>query len=128
MADAVTSTLVQDGVRLAVFRLTNISDGTGEDAVTKVDVSTLDPAPTHLAIEEIWSSVAGMEVRLFFDADVDDHAWTVAAGNDHFDFRKNGPIIDPRSTGSTGNVKLSTVNASPGDSYSILIQFQKRFG
>ena len=43
MADAVTSTTIQDGNRIAVIQLTNTSDGTGESAVTKVDVSALAP-------------------------------------------------------------------------------------
>jgi len=41
MADAVTSQVVFDGTRTAVMKFTNISDGTGETAVLKVDVSAL---------------------------------------------------------------------------------------
>jgi hypothetical protein len=41
MADAVTTTTIQDGDRIAVIQLTNTSDGTGESAVTKIDVSGL---------------------------------------------------------------------------------------
>ena len=41
MADAVTSQTIQDGDRIAVMKFTNISDGSGEAAVTKVDVSGL---------------------------------------------------------------------------------------
>ena len=39
MADAVTSQTIQDGERKAILKFTNISDGTGESAVTKIDVS-----------------------------------------------------------------------------------------
>jgi len=39
MADAVTSQTIQDGDRIAVMKFTNISDGSGEAAVAKVDVS-----------------------------------------------------------------------------------------
>ena len=35
MADAVTSTTIQDGDRIAVIQFTNTSDGTGESAVQK---------------------------------------------------------------------------------------------
>ena len=42
MADAVTSSTIQDGERTAVMRFTNVSDGTGESAVAKVDVSALN--------------------------------------------------------------------------------------
>ena len=43
MADAVTSTTLLDSDRLAIIQLTNTSDGTGESAVVKVDVSALQP-------------------------------------------------------------------------------------
>ena len=41
MADAVTSQTFIDGPKHAVLKFTNVSDGSGEDAVTKVDVSAL---------------------------------------------------------------------------------------
>ena len=41
MADAVTSQTIQDGDRIAVMKFTNISDGSGESGVAKVDVSAL---------------------------------------------------------------------------------------
>ena len=39
MADAVTSQTLSDGDRTAVMKFTNISDGSGESSVKKVDVS-----------------------------------------------------------------------------------------
>ena len=39
MADAVTSQTLSDGDRIAVVKFTNISDGTGESSVAKVDKS-----------------------------------------------------------------------------------------
>ena len=41
MADAVTSTTILDGDKDFIVQLTNVSDSTGESAVTKVDVSGL---------------------------------------------------------------------------------------
>jgi len=41
MADAVTSQTIIDGDRTAVMKFTNISDGSGESSVKKVDVSAL---------------------------------------------------------------------------------------
>ena len=41
MADAVTSQTLMDGERVAIMKFTNISDGTGETAVTKVNVANL---------------------------------------------------------------------------------------
>ena len=42
MADAVTSQTLFDGDKHVVMKFTNISDGTGESAVKKVDVSALN--------------------------------------------------------------------------------------
>ena len=41
MADSVNVSTIIDGPRKAVFYLTNVSDSTGESAVTKIDVSAL---------------------------------------------------------------------------------------
>ena len=41
MADAVTSQTIIDGERNCIMKFTNVSDGTGESAVAKVDVSAL---------------------------------------------------------------------------------------
>ena len=59
MADAVTSQTLVDGNQIAVLKFTNISDGSGESAVKKVDVSALatnvrGEACTRATIEKIW--------------------------------------------------------------------------
>ena len=60
MADAVTSQTIQDGDRIAVMKFTNISDGSGESAVTKVDVSALraesgtGKACDGVTIQQMW--------------------------------------------------------------------------
>ncbi len=74
MADVVTTKIIEDGPRTAVMHFTNISDGTGEAGVAKVDVSTLsaDPASkgacTSVNIECIWYTTKGMGVQIFCDA------------------------------------------------------------
>ena len=59
MADAVTTQTLVDGPKFAVLKLTNISDGTGESAVKKVDVSALATSAdgdtcTSVTIDRIW--------------------------------------------------------------------------
>ena len=76
MADAVTATTVIDGARTAVIYCTNTSDGTGESAVTKVDVSGLSSlqngtACTGVRLEKIVFSNVGMGVKLLWDATTD---------------------------------------------------------
>ena len=52
MADAVATQTIQDNGSTAIFRFTNVSDGTGESAVTKIDVSALavDPVTERLTL------------------------------------------------------------------------------
>jgi hypothetical protein len=65
MADNVTSQTILDGERLFIGKYTNISDGTGETAVVKVDVSTLNPNSFGLAcngvkLNKIYGTTHGM--------------------------------------------------------------------
>ena len=69
MADAVTSQTIIDGPNKAVMKFTNISDGTGESAVVKVDVSALQArlggtACYEVIIERIWWQCIGMKVQI----------------------------------------------------------------
>ena len=73
MADTVTSQTIQDGQRKAVMKFTNVSDGTGESAVAKVDVSALQAnangdSCTGVTVQRIYLATRGMGVNLFFDA------------------------------------------------------------
>ena len=71
MADAVTSQTLIDGPQTAVMKFTNVSDGSGEDAVKKVDVSALSNsagglACTGVVIEKMWWQCIGMKVKVLF--------------------------------------------------------------
>jgi hypothetical protein len=73
MADAVTSQTIQDGERKAVLKFTNISDGTGETNVVKVDVSALTAnsagkSCSKVTVSKIWWQCVGMGVELLCDA------------------------------------------------------------
>jgi len=73
MADAVTSQTIQDGERKAVLKFTNISDGTGETNVVKVDVSALTAnsagkSCSKVTVAKIWWQCVGMGVELLCDA------------------------------------------------------------
>jgi hypothetical protein len=68
MADAVSITKLQDGPKKAAFYLTNLSDGTGESAVKKIDMSTLatnaeGTAVTSVSISKVTFSTVGMTQR-----------------------------------------------------------------
>jgi|TARA_R100000030_G_scaffold88884_1_gene72965 hypothetical protein len=133
MADAVSTQTIQDGPKTAIFKFNNVSDGTGESAVTKIDVSALTPSITgascsSVVIQKIYYQTIGMGVKILFDATTDDLAWQLAADwTDTLDFSEFG-LPDPLSSGTTGDVKFTTTGHSSGDVYVVVMQVAKRFG
>lgn len=133
MADAVTSQTILDGERLFIAKYTNISDGTGETGVVKVDVSTLNPnafgyACNGVKINKIWSTTHGMEVRILFDATTDTFAWMMPQNTNYLmDFSSFGGIPSNAGAGVTGDVLFSTSGASSGDMYTIVLECIKTY-
>lgn len=126
MADAVTTQVLFDGSKKSVLKFTNASDGTGESAVVKVDVSGLVDAPTKVAINKIWFTTDGMAVKMLWDATTDVLAYTVAANQTGFlDFSDFGGIKNNAGTGVTGDLVFTTVGHTAGDSYSIILEMTK---
>lgn len=128
MADTVDTLVVRDSVRLngkLVVRLTNESDGTGETDVTKVDISTYTTpsgaAATYSVVERIEYQVNGFNrVVLRWDHTTDDEI-AVLAGSGVFDQSMDGARRDPRTTGGTGDILLTTNGASASNSYDITL-------
>jgi len=133
MADAVTTQTLMDGERLAVMKFTNISDGTGENAVTKVNVSTLSPnsygkACTGVIVNKITSVCHGMEVRMYWDAttDVPFFLSTVNTNYEN-DFSKIGGITNNAGAGKNGNILFSPADATNGDTYTVVLEMIKTY-
>jgi hypothetical protein len=124
MADAVSSQTIIDGARNVVMKFTNTSDGTGESAVTKVDVSALQSAPAKVRIDRIHYSVAGMVVRLLWDADTDVTIVDLQ-GDGCLDATCFGGLPNNGGAGVTGDIKLTTVGHSASDSYTIILEMSK---
>lgn len=125
MADTVNTTVVRNANGRYVVRFQNASDGTGESAVTKVDVSTLTTAsgstPTYTTVYRIEYSVSGFNyVTLYWDATADDEIATLS-GQGVIDVSMEGGITDPKSTGTTGDIKLTTDGGSDGSAYDITV-------
>ena len=131
MADAVTSQTLQDGDKVAVMKFTNISDGSGESAVKKVDVSALQAQSgsgascTGVTIDCIWYECNGMSVDLLWDASTDVIAWTLS-GYGYFDFRSAGPLVNNASS-PTGDIMFTTTGAGSGDRYAIMLKMTKSY-
>jgi hypothetical protein len=129
MADAVTTQVLYESASDYVAKFTNVSDGTGEAAVTKVDVSALSPAAAELDLVEIIYATAGMSVQILFGATADVVAWLVPPDqHGKFNFRKiePGKIRNNAGTGKTGDIKFTTVGHTAGDTYSIILVCKKR--
>ena len=134
MADAVTATTVEDGPREAVFYLTNTSDGTGESAVTKVDVSALSSlqdgtACTGVRIKKITFTNVGMGVKLLWDASTDVIAAELPADySDTLDYSDMSGLPNVAAAGgNTGDIQLTTVGHTSGDTYSIVLRCLKQY-
>jgi hypothetical protein len=133
MADAVTSQTIQDGERKAVLKFTNISDGSGEAAVKKIDVSALSAnsagaACTEVAVAKIWWQCVGMGVELLNDATAD----TLIIGlspdsNGYHDYSDFSGIPNNSGDGKTGDVMFTTIGASNTDTYTVIIEVLKSY-
>ena len=134
MADAVASQTLLDGERMAIMKFTNLSDGTGESKVLKVDVSTLTSSASGKAcdgvtITKIHASTHGLEVQIYWDATTDVFCWCVPQNSQYtMDFEKFGGLTNNAGTGVTGDVLFSTADATNGDFYTIVLEMVKSYG
>lgn len=125
MADAVTSQVLFDGDQKTIMKFTNVSDGTGEAAVLKVDASTLRGNPTQLNIEVIEYDIQGMTVQILWDATTDVVAQTVGQGQFALDYSEVGGLVNNSGAGKTGDILFTTVGATAGDTYTIVLTMRK---
>lgn len=133
MADAVASQTLLDGERMAIMKFTNISDGTGETKVIKVDVSALTPSAAGgacdgVTITKIHAATHGLEVQIFWDATTDVFCWGIPQNSQYtIDFSLFGGLTNNAGSGKTGDVLFSTADASAGDFYTIVLEMVKSY-
>ena len=116
MADTVTSQTIQDGERVAIIKFTNVSDGTGESAVKKVDVSALasssqGKACTSVKVAKIWWACRGMGVNIEFDASTNVLITGLpsdSTGDEYYSDVFTG-IPNNAGSGKTGDIDFTTV-------------------
>ena len=130
MEDIVTTQELSDtsGVKY-VAKMTNISDGSGESLIKKIDASTTTfmTADGNRKIAKIWWSVnttkANASVELVWDGDTNATA-ILLNGQGYWDLRTAGNEIINNATTPTGDVLLSTRDFVVGDNYTILVEFR----
>jgi len=131
MADTVTSQTIVDGPRNCIMKFTNVSDGTGESAVAKVDVSALAANAEGVACSEVRvmrvsHAIVGMSVQMFFNASTNVLLMELAeSSNGHMDFKDFGGIPNNAGSGKNGDILFTTKGHSSGDTYSITLEMVK---
>ena len=131
MADAVTSQTIQDGERNCIMKFTNVSDGTVESAVAKVDVSALasnseGKSCSEVKVMRVSHAIVGMSVQLFLDATSNVLLMELAeSSNGHMDFKDFSGIPNNAGSGKTGDILFTTKGHSSGDTYSIVLEMHK---
>lgn len=134
MADVVASQTIIDGQKTAVLKLTNVSDGTGESNVVKVDVSGLSALPngtacTGVVIEKIWWQCIGMKVQLLWDATT--NLFCIELGENqsgHHDYTDFGGFPNNAGGGKTGDLLFTTVGHTNADTYTVILYMRKEYG
>lgn len=133
MADAVTTQVLVDDARRAVFKFTNVSDGTGESDVVKVDVSTLSSYQglpcTSVSLVKIDAVTSGMGINMLWDATTDVLILTLGEADFvTFDFSRFGGLTNNAGAGKTGDILFTTVGAASGDRYTVVMEVLKNYG
>ena len=130
MADTVTTQTIADtsGVKF-VAKLTNLSDGSGETLVKKIDASELTfmSEDGNRTIARVYYSINTSDrksgVEILWDGATNATALFLS-GQGFMDFRTDGNSIPNNATTPTGDVLLSTKNFANGDNYTIIIEFR----
>ena len=130
MADTVTTQTIADtsGVKF-VAKLTNLSDGSGETLVKKIDASELTfmSEDGNRSIARVYYSINTSDrksgVEILWDGATNATALFLS-GQGFMDFRTDGNSISNNATTPTGDVLLSTKNFASGDNYTIIVEFR----
>ena len=127
MADATTSVTLANGHRNLVMHFTNVSDGSGEDQVPKVDISEIAATPRGKAlsgvrIQKIYYNPNLMTVEITNGAFGNVMS---LAGEGQVDFRPAGGVPVVGDLRFKTNNMDETEGAAP--SYDILIYMTKVF-
>ena len=130
MADTVTTQTIADtsGVKY-VIKMTNLSDGSGETNIKKIDASetTFMSEDGERALARVYYSINTSDgksgVELIWDG-VTNATALFLSGQGKIDLRTDGNSFKNNATTPTGDVLLSTKNFAKGDNYSLIVEFR----
>jgi len=131
MADTTSVQTIADiaGVK-HVSKMTNISDGTGESLVTKIDASNTNGMTEDATkvLARIWYSInatnSNAGVELLWGGATTNSTMVILNGQGHWDLRTFGDGIVNNASIPNGDVLLTTRNFVSGDNYTILVEFR----
>lgn len=139
MADTTTSQTLKDHAKGYAIKLTNISDGTGETDVIKIDASTLI-ANTGVNAERLtitklfWSVASGtsstMSPRVTLKwAGSSNTTIVTLTGSGFWDLTSAGqcPLIN-NAPAPTGDILLSTTGFTANAAYTVIVEGKKVAG
>lgn len=124
MADAVLAKILRNTADTAAFLFGNASDGSGESAIQKVDISALVMAASKVTITKLRWSCDGLQVKILFDHSTDDLV-AILSGRGELNDVRDCAIQDPGSSGDTGDILFTTAGHSAGDGYTIYMEIRK---
>lgn len=130
MADTVTTRTLQNGPRNLIRRFTNVSDGTGESAVLKIDGTDVSLGYKGVALG-IYSRIKRIDyiirnggLQVLWDATTDEEAF-VLNGEGRLDFSKGNGVPVPAISGVTGSIRFTTLGFMPNSGYDVTIHLIK---
>ena len=130
-----TSQTLFDGYRKTVMRFTGIGQDTvQENAVTKVDISKLNPKPKRMRVDRLYGTTGAGAVKVTFDGSAPS-TFALVDGIYDLDFtdlggftESGGETDDPSlRAGLNGNIAFTTLGFDVNSTYDITIIMVKRF-
>ncbi len=130
MADSVTTNKIYSSDKWEEWEFLNLSDGTGETDVVKVDMSTLTTyegaSVNMLSIYEIMWNVKGFNsVKVSFDGAPSDDA-LMLSGEGYRNYYSKGGYVDPTSGSPTGDILFTTNGGTAGSVYNVTMRLKKK--
>lgn len=127
MANTVNIEHEVNGKHIGAVHIYIAGDGSGEESGTVViDSSALTGGKAVKRIKSVQSSLVGFYAQVFFDQTDTTASQAVVCpeGDANQDFTKN-PVSNPKGSGTTGDVKITTAGLGSGDIGIIRIRFDK---
>ena len=129
MANTVTKRVLASTTKRYIFFLTVQSDGSEETDLVLADLSALVDVPTKCALRKLEYAGkvnAAATIAGEWDHTTDDLAFFFKGSSDKTDwcFHEGDGVMDPASTGGTGDLLLTTTGLDSGDWFSLYVELE----